>query len=204
MRRSTGALISCISMLVGKGVVQVTLVRVLGFRRLGDHILPLDPVSKHPIHSVTDLYYAHGTFTSLLQARIHDTPVVIKLWRGASLSKRNRREFVEVCVSLSFSPFPHHFPLCIMILTLTCIYTAPFKRTRHMSRLSHPNIFPFLGLSPEFGQHLPALVLPFYENWNINDYITENPSVDKLGLVCAYLSPRLHFNSILTYSLDVT
>ena len=53
-------------------------------------------------------------------------------------------------------------------------------------RLQHPNVLSFLGfcsVAPPF-----SLVYPWMSNGNLSDYVRENPSVNKLGLVGSYSS----------------
>jgi serine/threonine protein kinase len=106
------------------------------------------------MHGLDEWYFAHGNCTSMLHGYFGDSRVAVKVWRGASMSKPARRKFVQrLSIELD-----------------------------NWKRLDHHNITPFLGVVPGFGT-LPALILPFYRNGHVNDYISKNPSTDILHLL---------------------
>jgi serine/threonine protein kinase len=52
------------------------------------------------------------------------------------------------------------------------------------SRVAHPNITPFLGVSFDFDRPgLPCLVSPYYRYGSITSYLKDHPHVNKLPLV---------------------
>jgi len=124
------------------------------------------------VHGLDELPFAHGTCTSIFRGYFGEARVAIKMWRGASMSKPNRQKFVEVrnamnVVSLSQYPHPQQ---------------RLSKELDNWKRLQHFNISPFIGVVSGFG-HLPALLLPYYQNGHVNDYLAKNPSANILHLV---------------------
>ena len=55
--------------------------------------------------------------------------------------------------------------------------------------LKHPNVSEFYGLAFNFG-YMPALILPFYGNATVVDYVKEKDEEIKLDMVLMCLIPR--------------
>jgi hypothetical protein len=51
--------------------------------------------------------------------------------------------------------------------------------------LNHPNVSEFYGLAFNFG-YMPALILPFYENGNVVEYVREKDGEAKLDMVSIF------------------
>jgi serine/threonine protein kinase len=60
------------------------------------------------------------------------------------------------------------------------------KQLDQWKRCNHVNVVPFLGVEPRQG-NLPSIVTPYYENGPVLQYLSANPTVDKLYLVNAPL-----------------
>jgi len=56
------------------------------------------------------------------------------------------------------------------------------REARIWRRLEHPNVSEFYGLAFNFG-YMPALILPYYGNGNVVDYVREKNSGAKLDMV---------------------
>ena len=48
--------------------------------------------------------------------------------------------------------------------------------------LKHPNVSEFYGLAFNFG-YMPALILPFYSNGNVVEYVSQKNEETKLNMV---------------------
>lgn len=104
----------------------------------------------------------------------------MKVWRGASLHKDDRKIFSKVSGRDSLQTYfftNSTWPQCLN------------KELATWSRLNHPNIATFLGVA-SYGGHLPALVLPFYANGNALDYVKNHPDTNILRLVSGILNNR--------------
>lgn len=60
------------------------------------------------------------------------------------------------------------------------------REARIWRRLEHPNVSEFYGLAFNFG-YMPALILPYYGNGNVVDYVREKNSGAKLDMVSLFL-----------------
>ncbi|KAJ3575286.1 hypothetical protein NP233_g1203 [Leucocoprinus birnbaumii] len=56
------------------------------------------------------------------------------------------------------------------------------KGARLWVQFKHPNISPFYGLV--FEEEFPGLVMPYYENGDLVQYLRNHPNADKLHLMC--------------------
>jgi len=97
---------------------------------------------------------ANGIYADVWKGSLDRVKVAVKIWRGASLSTDSRQLFVK---RLS-------------------------EELDKWKRVEHSNIVPFLGVIPDHGP-LPALVLPFYGNGHVMQYLQKNPSADILHLL---------------------
>ncbi|TFK33162.1 kinase-like domain-containing protein [Crucibulum laeve] len=109
----------------------------------------------NPVVKLQDEPFAYSCHSDVFKGRIGPQKVVVKSWRAASMNDRAKQKFTET-----------------MKRVLDDWETV----------LSHPNVCSFTGISSGFG-FLPALVLPYKENGNINEYIRRHPSADILHLM---------------------
>ncbi|KAF9443790.1 kinase-like protein, partial [Macrolepiota fuliginosa MF-IS2] len=56
------------------------------------------------------------------------------------------------------------------------------RESRLWRGLRHPHIVPFYGLF--FDRDTPCLVMPYYKDGDLTNFLRKNPQVDKLDLVC--------------------
>ena len=77
---------------------------------------------------------------------------------------------------------------CILFLKCRFSYLIP-QRLEEAAlvwrRLEHPNVSEFHGLSFNFG-YMPALVLPFYGNGNVVEYVRQKDNDMKLDMVSIF------------------
>ncbi|KAF7968619.1 hypothetical protein HWV62_30013 [Athelia sp. TMB] len=67
------------------------------------------------------------------------------------------------------------------------------------SRLEHPNITPFYGISFDLGvRSAPCLVSPYYINGTLSKYLESNTEINKIALICQIASglAYLHQNDV--------
>jgi serine/threonine protein kinase len=74
-----------------------------------------------------------------------------------------------------------HFTLLIILVFF--FPKATIKEAQILFNLDNPNIISPLGLWYDFAQPAVYLVLPFYHNGNIKEYLERNPSCNKVRLV---------------------
>jgi serine/threonine protein kinase len=104
--------------------------------------------------SLSEFYVANGTHADLWRGVIEDKVVAVKVWRAVSLSTSARNDFE----------------------------TLLLQQLPEWDRCKHPNIVPFLGVVPKLGR-LPSVVMPYFNNGTVNDYLVDNPMTDRLHLV---------------------
>lgn len=56
------------------------------------------------------------------------------------------------------------------------------RQLDHWAKTRHPNIVPLRGVVLRIG-NIPSLVIPYYKNGNVMNYLLRNPAADKLRLV---------------------
>ena len=70
---------------------------------------------------------------------------------------------------------------------LLCVPTRSQNLLREAelwSRLNHPNITPFYGISFDLGRpDAPCLICPYFKNGNVAKYLKMNPRANRLKLV---------------------
>ncbi|KIM79277.1 hypothetical protein PILCRDRAFT_823532 [Piloderma croceum F 1598] len=103
----------------------------------------------------SDHYIAIGEHADLWEGRMYNRKVAVKVLRGGSSSN---------------SEFLTNF-------TERLEYEA-----RTWQHLKHPNVSEFYGLAFNFG-HMPALILPFYDNGTVVDYVSEKDNNARLDMV---------------------
>ena len=60
------------------------------------------------------------------------------------------------------------------------------KIVKTWKALQHPNIARCYGLAQDYG-HLPGLVMPYYANGRLTDYLRDHPQEQVFPLVCIAL-----------------
>jgi serine/threonine protein kinase len=110
---------------------------------------------------------ANGVYADVWKGSLDSVNVAVKMWRGASLSTSSRQLFVKRLA----------------------------EELDKWKRIQHPNIVPFLGVMSAHGP-LPALVLPFYGNGHVMQYLENNPSTDILHLLEGIASALNYMHSL--------
>lgn len=109
--------------------------------------------AKDPL-KLNGYYFATGAYADMSQGSIGKDIVTVKVWRGVPWSAKSRTN-LEMQLS---------------------------KQLDQWKRCDHTNIVPFLGVQPR-QINLPLVITRHYENGTVMQYISKNPSADRLYLL---------------------
>jgi hypothetical protein len=72
------------------------------------------------------------------------------------------------------------------------------RAARVWQDLEHPNVSEFFGLAFNFG-YMPALILPFYGNGTVIEYVKDKDNETKLNMVSVFVSLHLRLSDKVLY-----
>ncbi|KAF9442881.1 kinase-like protein [Macrolepiota fuliginosa MF-IS2] len=73
------------------------------------------------------------------------------------------------------------------------------RELRSWRELQHPHIVPIHGMIIE--HNMPGLVMPYYKNGHLMQYLRKNPRVDKLELMCQAAAGLEYLHNLMPYPI---